>query len=591
MQIEAIEKEYKEIEASEEWNQLYQRIRSEGTYDLPCTEAKAAINRTLNRYRDVLPYDHTRIILSDTNTTYINASLVKEECVSRSYVLTQGPLSHTTPHFWQMIWQQKIKGIIMLNKIIEKNQIKCHQYWPLGEEGGGDDSIQFSTVGLKVQLVSITHHTHYNNSTLRLTHIASGESRTILHFHYTTWPDFGVPQSPEAFYKFLNVVRASGVLEPTVGPAVVHCSAGIGRSGTFCLVDTILMMLSKGLCENGKSQVIDVLLGMRKQRMGLIQTHDQLRFSYQAIVYGAHKLSKDGCKEDSSSEDGVNSEDDDDAPPPPPPPRTDSLTRSMIESQLLAHGDSEDSDDSEDEGLVGVPDRALPAEPTTPNDNNNSSTTNTNSTTNTSTTNSTNQRNNQTPTTNEDKKNIPMKDRDQDRDQGGDQGGDRGGDQDRDRGRDRGRDQDRGRIDRDRDRGRGERDRDRDRGGHRDQDRGRDRDRGGRNRDQSRRDRDRSRRDRDHDQNRDQSGRDRDQRDRDNDQGQDRGQRDRDRDQSRRDRGGRDRDQSERDHDQTRDQSGRDRGGRPHDQNRDQSGRDRDKDRDEDAIPAKRLRQ
>lgn len=67
----------------------------------------------------------------------------------------------------------------------------------------------------------------------------------ILHFHYTTWPDFGVPQSPEAFYKFLNVVRASGVLEPDVGPVVVHCSAGIGRSGTFCLVDTILMMVGR----------------------------------------------------------------------------------------------------------------------------------------------------------------------------------------------------------------------------------------------------------------------------------------------------------------------------------------------------------
>lgn len=77
----------------------------------------------------------------------------------------------------------------------------------------------------------------------RLTHISSGDNRLILHFHYTTWPDFGVPQSPEAFYKFLNVVRASGVLEPDVGPAVVHCSAGIGRSGTFCLVDTILMMV------------------------------------------------------------------------------------------------------------------------------------------------------------------------------------------------------------------------------------------------------------------------------------------------------------------------------------------------------------
>lgn len=84
----------------------------------------------------------------------------------------------------------------------------------------------------------------HNLSVFRLTELNSGDSHSILHFHYITWPDFGVPQSPEAFYKFLNVVRASGVLEPNVGPAVVHCSAGIGRSGTFCLVDTILMMVS-----------------------------------------------------------------------------------------------------------------------------------------------------------------------------------------------------------------------------------------------------------------------------------------------------------------------------------------------------------
>uniref|UniRef100_A0A0P4W2M0 protein-tyrosine-phosphatase n=1 Tax=Scylla olivacea TaxID=85551 RepID=A0A0P4W2M0_SCYOL len=350
-QIEAIEKEYKDIEDSRAWNQVYQRIRDEGTFDLSCTEARKSVNRNLNRYRDVLPYDRTRIVLTDTNTDYINASLVKAECVNRSYVLAQGPLSHTTPHFWLMIWQQKIKGVIMLNKIIEKNQIKCHQYWPLGESEGGEDSIVFSTVGLKVDLLSVSRHTHYNYSTLRLTKTSSGENRLILHFHYTTWPDFGVPQSPEAFYKFLNVVRASGVLEPDVGPAVVHCSAGIGRSGTFCLVDTILMMLSKGLCGSGQGKVVDVLLDMRRQRMGLIQTHDQLRFSYQAIVYGAHKLvevnGKDPCEESSSEEPSLADES-----PPQPPPRTDSLTRSMIESQLtqeLQDGTGTDTAPEDDE--------------------------------------------------------------------------------------------------------------------------------------------------------------------------------------------------------------------------------------------------
>ncbi|XP_042237094.1 tyrosine-protein phosphatase non-receptor type 2-like isoform X1 [Homarus americanus] len=369
-QIEAIESEYRQFELKDAWNQEYQRIRSEGSYDLPCTEAKTPANRNLNRYRDVLPYDHTRIVLKDHNTSYINASLVKVECVNRSYILTQGPLSHTTPHFWLMIWQQKVKGIIMLNKIIEKNQLKCYQYWPLGECDGGEDTMVFSSVNLKVDLLSVSHHTHYNYSTLRLTETSSGNSRLILHFHYTTWPDFGVPQSPEAFYKFLNVVRASGVLEPDVGPSVVHCSAGIGRSGTFCLVDSILMMLSKGLCGSGPGKVIKVLLDMRQQRMGLIQTHDQLKFSYQAIVYGAHKLSemngKDPCEESSSEEPSLADE-----LPPQPPPRTDSLTRSMIESQLakeLEDGQGSDTapeENDEDYEDGDAPVRPLPAEPPT----------------------------------------------------------------------------------------------------------------------------------------------------------------------------------------------------------------------------------
>ena len=81
-----------------------------------------------------------------------------------------------------------------------------------------------------------------------MTNTNNNEIRTILHFHYTTWPDFGVPQSPEAFYKFLSIVRSSGCLEPDVGPAVIHCSAGIGRSGTFCLVDSVLLMVFLYIC-------------------------------------------------------------------------------------------------------------------------------------------------------------------------------------------------------------------------------------------------------------------------------------------------------------------------------------------------------
>uniref|UniRef100_A0A2P2I968 protein-tyrosine-phosphatase n=1 Tax=Hirondellea gigas TaxID=1518452 RepID=A0A2P2I968_9CRUS len=287
--VEAIEKELKQIESSNAWNQVYQKVRSDGTYDFALAEARSAINRPLNRYRDVLPYDHSRIILQHPTTDYINASLVKVESIRRQYILTQGPLSSTSQHFWLMVWQQQCKGIVMLNKIIEKNMIKCHQYWPLGEKNNGDDTISYPGVGLSVTLVSEVKHHHYYHRTLRLTETSSNKSREIQHFHYTTWPDFGVPQSPEALNKFLGIVIKNGCLDPDVGPAIVHCSAGIGRSGTFCLVDTILVMLERGLCSNQVGKVLEVLLDMRRYRMGLIQTPDQLRFSYQAIVHAARQ--------------------------------------------------------------------------------------------------------------------------------------------------------------------------------------------------------------------------------------------------------------------------------------------------------------
>ena len=116
------------------------------------------------RYRDVYPYDHSRVSLSNVSSTdYINASLVSVESQGRSYILTQGPLAGTTPHFWSMVWEQKCKAVIMLNRVIEKGTPKCHQYWPREK----DDTMSFEDVGLAVENISLTPGQHYNISTLR----------------------------------------------------------------------------------------------------------------------------------------------------------------------------------------------------------------------------------------------------------------------------------------------------------------------------------------------------------------------------------------------------------------------------------------
>lgn len=196
----------------------------------------------MNRYRDVNPYDHSRIILHRKDTDYINANLVTLERANRKYILTQGPLEITVGHFWLMIWEQNTKAILMLNKLIEKKQIKCHMYWP--DKIGEQNLINLTDVGLTVEYLKIEEFHHYDVRTFKLTDIETLKSREIIQFHYTTWPDFGIPSSPVAFLNFLKQVRESGALDPDVGPPVVHCSAGIGRSGTFCLVDCCLVLVS-----------------------------------------------------------------------------------------------------------------------------------------------------------------------------------------------------------------------------------------------------------------------------------------------------------------------------------------------------------
>ncbi|XP_055415067.1 tyrosine-protein phosphatase non-receptor type 2 isoform X2 [Bubalus kerabau] len=319
----AIEREFEELDAQNRWQQLYLEIRSE-SHDYPHRVAKFPENRNRNRYRDVSPFgscryrssspparphtlviscpeqdlsvvgfrflcahadDHSRVKLQNAENDYINASLVDIEEAQRSYILTQGPLPNTGCHFWLMVWQQKTKAVVMLNRIVEKESVKCAQYWPTKD----DREMLFKETGFSVKFLSEDVKSYYTVHLLQLGNTRTGETRTISHFHYTTWPDFGVPESPASFLNFLFKVRESGSLNPEHGPAVIHCSAGIGRSGTFSLVDSCLVLIEKGDNINIKQ----LLLNMRKYRMGLIQTPDQLRFSYMTIIEGAKFIKGD----------------------------------------------------------------------------------------------------------------------------------------------------------------------------------------------------------------------------------------------------------------------------------------------------------
>ncbi|XP_072800487.1 tyrosine-protein phosphatase non-receptor type 1 isoform X2 [Vicugna pacos] len=237
------------------------------------------------------------------------------EEAQRSYILTQGPLPNTCGHFWEMVWEQKSRGVVMLNRVMEKGSLKCAQYWPQKEE----KEMIFEDTNLKLTLISEDIKSYYTVRQLELENLTSQETREILHFHYTTWPDFGVPESPASFLNFLFKVRESGSLSLEHGPIVVHCSAGIGRSGTFCLADTCLLLMDKRK-DPSSVDIKKVLLEMRKFRMGLIQTADQLRFSYLAVIEGAKYIMGDSSVQEQWKE--LSHEDLE--PPPehvPPPPR------------------------------------------------------------------------------------------------------------------------------------------------------------------------------------------------------------------------------------------------------------------------------
>ncbi|XP_033754125.1 tyrosine-protein phosphatase non-receptor type 1-like isoform X2 [Pecten maximus] len=321
-----VEKEFAQYDQHNLWQPIYQEVKNEAAEraideDFSTSEAKKPVNRNKNRYRDVSPYDHSRVVLHRGDTDYINASLIEVTEANRHYILAQGPLEHTSGHFWQMVWEHKSKAVIMLNKLVENGYKKCHPYFP---QSGLEEEIEYEEVGLKVSLLDESYLNYYIVRKIELEEIESGDTREVLHYNYITWPDFGVPSSPHVFLNFLMVVRETGSLDADVGPPVVHCSAGIGRSGTFCLVDSCLVIVEKSQDLNSVN-LRQLLLKMRTCRMGLIQTADQLRFSYMAIIEGGHRIL---ANDDSTLSVLEGYMQDKSVLPPPPPTRTTSLSPS-----------------------------------------------------------------------------------------------------------------------------------------------------------------------------------------------------------------------------------------------------------------------
>uniref|UniRef100_A0A8C9IVG3 Receptor-type tyrosine-protein phosphatase C n=1 Tax=Piliocolobus tephrosceles TaxID=591936 RepID=A0A8C9IVG3_9PRIM len=243
----------------------------------PIKEARKPFNQNKNRYVDILPYDYNRVELSEINgdagSNYINASYIDGFKEPRKYIAAQGPRDETVDDFWRMIWEQKATVIVMVTRCEEGNRNKCAEYWPSMEEG----TRAFGDV-----VVKINQHKRCPDYIIQKLNIVNKKEkatgREVTHIQFTSWPDHGVPEDPHLLLKLRRRVNAFSNFFS--GPIVVHCSAGVGRTGTYIGIDAML----EGLEAENKVDVYGYVVKLRRQRCLMVQVEAQYILIHQALV-------------------------------------------------------------------------------------------------------------------------------------------------------------------------------------------------------------------------------------------------------------------------------------------------------------------
>ncbi|XP_065905888.1 receptor-type tyrosine-protein phosphatase F-like isoform X2 [Dysidea avara] len=239
-------------------------------------------NFAKNRYNNILPYDHSRVKLSAVKhvpgSDYINASYCDGHMKHRGYIATQGPLVSTVADFWRMMWEQRSSVIVMLTRLEEGDRPKCHQYWP----ERGESATTFGGV-IQVKLLDSTYFADYAIRIFRLSKLGSpNEVRTVTQFHFISWPDHGVPNVTTTMLMFVRRVQLHCMALPEdTGPTVVHCSAGVGRTGCYIVIDSALHRLREGQTTIDIYGHVNLL---RSQRPYMVQHEEQYFFTYEAVA-------------------------------------------------------------------------------------------------------------------------------------------------------------------------------------------------------------------------------------------------------------------------------------------------------------------
>ncbi|XP_034466974.1 tyrosine-protein phosphatase non-receptor type 6 isoform X2 [Hippoglossus hippoglossus] len=248
-------------------------------------EGQRPENKSKNRYKNILPFDDTRVVLQDADPSavgsdYINGNYVKnnlwESGDQKVYIASQGCLASTVNDFWQMVWQENTRVIVMTTREVEKGRNKCVPYWP--------DLKTTKEMGRFV--VSCESEREAADYKVRVLEIAPldkpKKSRQVWHYQYLSWPDHGVPEQPGGVLSFVTQVNCKQAEYPNAGPIIIHCSAGIGRTGTILVIDMILETIDTlGLdCDIDIPKYIQMV---REQRSGMVQTETQYKFIYLAV--------------------------------------------------------------------------------------------------------------------------------------------------------------------------------------------------------------------------------------------------------------------------------------------------------------------
>ncbi|XP_056384175.1 receptor-type tyrosine-protein phosphatase beta-like [Hyla sarda] len=257
------------------FSEEYMKLATVGTRQTKF-EADKPENKEKNRYTNVLPYDASRVVLSgpgNLTEDYINANYIPGYSSPKEFIAAQGPLPNTVNDFWRIMWEKDVQAIVMLTRCVELGKIKCEEYWPQR------NSKTYGNLS-----VSMTNECVQPDWTIRdftIVNMQTRQSKQVRHFHFTAWPDHGVPKTTNVLIQFRNLVREyteNG--QPLKSPIVVHCSAGVGRTGTFIALDRVMKQIEA----EDKVDVYGIVYDLRLYRGLMVQTESQYIFLNQCTL-------------------------------------------------------------------------------------------------------------------------------------------------------------------------------------------------------------------------------------------------------------------------------------------------------------------